>query len=183
MVKHAMPQVSPGIPPDQWQLGESGHQSCLELARKLPEWQPSHIITSQETKALQTAHNVGKNLGLPVTTWPDLHEHVRNIGDYTNQADFYATIEQFFATPEQRVFGGETARQSQKRFSAAVHQVLVAYPEKCLVIVTHGTVMTLFVSLTNVIEPFNFWKGLSLPSYIVLALPELSIIGKPVLFN
>ena len=189
LVKHAMPVIVPGIPPSQWQLAKKGHQSCSRLAEKLADWQPTRIISSVELKAQQTAQNVATQLRLPVDTWPDLHEHVRystplrDGGDFTSQADFEASVQRLFAAPEQLVFGRETARQAQQRFSTAIQRLLEAYPEQTLAVVAHGTVITLFVAQTNPVEPFAFWKALTLPSFVALSLPDRSLLGEPILFD
>ena len=189
LVKHAMPAIVPGIAPSQWQLSEQGQQSCSQLAEKLAVWQPTRIISSMELKAQQTAQNVATQLLLPAGTWPDLHEHVRysallgDVGDYTSQADFEASVQRLFAAPEQLVFGRETARQAQQRFSTAIQRLLEAYPEQTLAVVAHGTVITLFVAQTNPVEPFAFWKALTLPSFVALSLPDRSLLGEPILFD
>jgi broad specificity phosphatase PhoE len=55
-------------------------------------------------------------------------------------------------------------------------EVLQRHPQDDLAVVAHGTVITLFVAQTNSIDPFKFWQRLGLPSYVVLLLPDLSII-------
>lgn len=189
LVKHAMPAIIPGIPPDEWQLSEQGQRSCSRLAEELAAWQPTQIISSLETKAQQTAQNVSAQLNLPLVTWPDLHEHVRytsplrEAGSYTSQADFEANVKRFFAAPDQLVFGQETAHEAQARFSMAIQRLLEAYPEQTQAVVAHGTVITLFVAQTNPVEPFAFWKALTLPSFVVLSLPDRSLLGEPTLFE
>ena len=37
--------------------------------------------------------------------------------------------------------------------------------------VTHGTVMTLYVASIADVDPMCFWRRLGLPSYVVLGLP------------
>jgi broad specificity phosphatase PhoE len=183
LIKHAMPAILPEVPPSQWQLSEQGQQSCSWLAEKLAAWQPTQIISSIELKAQQTAHNVAATLGLPVSTWPDLHEHERQRSDYTSQADFQASIKRFFAAPEELVFGCETARQAQQRFSTTVQKLLETYPDQTLAVVAHGTVITLFVAQTNLFEPFGFWNKLTLPSMVVLSLPGYLLQDGPLQFH
>ena len=40
----------------------------------------------------------------------------------------------------------------------------------------YGTVITLFVATHTKIEPFAFWKGLGLPSFVVMGVPQLDVV-------
>jgi broad specificity phosphatase PhoE len=48
-------------------------------------------------------------------------------------------------------------------------------PEGDLVVVSHGTVVALFVAAATGVEPYAFWNRLGLPSFVVLSLPGLEI--------
>ena len=43
------------------------------------------------------------------------------------------------------------------------------------IVVTHGTVMTLYVASIAGVQMMSFWRRLGLPSYVVLTLPERRI--------
>jgi broad specificity phosphatase PhoE len=49
--------------------------------------------------------------------------------------------------------------------------VIKKHPTLNLVMVSHGTVMALFVARLAGLEPFAFWQRLGLPAFIVMALP------------
>jgi hypothetical protein len=42
--------------------------------------------------------------------------------------------------------------------------------------VSHGTVISLFVAECARIDPYDLWRKLELPSYVVLSLPELQLL-------
>ena len=42
-----------------------------------------------------------------------------------------------------------------------------------LIVVSHGTVMTLFVAEATGVDPFAFWKKLEMPCAVTLSVPEL----------
>ena len=52
---------------------------------------------------------------------------------------------------------------------------LAKHNSRNLAVISHGTVITLFVAQTNQIEPFSFWKSLGLPSLVVLKLPGMEL--------
>ena len=54
---------------------------------------------------------------------------------------------------------------------------LARYPRDNLAIVAHGTVIALFVAACAGIAPHSFWRRLGLPSFVVLSLPERSVLA------
>ncbi len=74
------------------------------------------------------------------------------------------------------VLGKETANQAVERFSKALTSVEVEHPDKNIVVVAHGTVITLFVEKFNDLEAFSFWRELDLPSFVVLSLPHHKLV-------
>ena len=105
----------------------------------------------------------------------DLHEHDRNSVGFLEKKKFEASVAQFFNQPGLLTFGNETANQAHHRFSRAVMRIIEKYADKNIALITHGTVLTLFVSRLVGIEPFAFWKDLELPSWVVLSHPDLGL--------
>ena len=175
LVKHSLPEVVPGLPPNQWRLSNDGRLHCAPLAEKLRAYQPEIIISSLEPKAQETAHLVAEQLGMRCVTMEGLHEHDRGGTPFLDAARFEATVEMFFAEPAKLVIGRETADAAHARFSGAVARVMEKHPGRNVVIVAHGTVITLLVSRANGLAPFPLWKRLGMPSFIVLALPDLRL--------
>jgi broad specificity phosphatase PhoE len=81
-----------------------------------------------------------------------------------------------FARPHELVFGNETAQQAHTRFAGAVAQVVERHPVGNIVIVTHGTVISLFVAVHANLDPFALWKQLAMPSFVVLAVPSFKLL-------
>ena len=50
------------------------------------------------------------------------------------------------------------------------------HPAGNLAIVSHGTVMTLFLAHVSGIDPVPFWKQLGLPAFVVLSYPDLALL-------
>lgn len=174
-IRHSLPEITPGIPPQQWPLSDIGRQRCKPLARELRAYGLQRIFSSTEPKAMETAHLLSQYLALPYQPFAGLHEHPRRGDLKFNEADFQEDVAAFFAQPERLVFGEETARQSRERFLNAVYTLLDRYPDQNLGISAHGTVITLFISHACGIDPFPFWQRLGLPSLVVLTQPSLSL--------
>ena len=177
LVKHAMPVLVSGKPANSWLLSDEGRKSCAALAERLREHQPDIIVTSSEPKANETGLLVAEKLGIPFETAPGLHEHERSTTPLAdNPAGWEALVGEFFARPDELVFGDETATQARKRFSDAMDTVLEQHPDETLVVVCHGTVISLYAAQVAGIDPFPLWQRLGLPSYVVLARPDLEIL-------
>lgn len=176
LVKHSMPQIVEDTPPRTWQLSAAGRERCVPLADKLVVYQPGLIVTSDEPKAAETGRIVAGILRVPCATMPDLHEQERTGEPFTTAEEFERKMKAFFAAPSALIYGNETADAAGARFSGAVGAILRAYPDQDVVVVAHGTVITLFVAQHNRIEPFGFWKQLKLPSFVVLSLPDMQAI-------
>ncbi len=176
LIKHAQPQIDPLMPARAWPLSQEGKLLCRTLADKVAVYQPQVIVSSTEPKAIETARIVAGHLHKPFEVLAGLHEHDRsNVPFYSPQV-FEQSVAMFFQKPAELVFGRETAAQAQERFSRAVESVLEKYPDSNIAIVAHGTVITLFVATHAQIEPFAFWKGLGLPSFVVMERSGLEVV-------
>ena len=179
LVKHAPPTVVPGIPPARWPLSDEGRASCIALAGRLRPYHPALIAASDEPKASETARLLAAALGhtAPPRTDRDLREHERHPEDFFDStADFHDALRRFFAHPDDLIFGSETATAAGARFTAAVRRLVEETPHGDLIIVAHGTVISLFVAACGGFEPFPLGRSLGLPSYVVLALPGLGLV-------
>jgi broad specificity phosphatase PhoE len=178
LVRHSLPEFVTGVPARQWHLSAEGRQRCETLAGRLAAYDLAAIVASEEPKAAETGQIVARILGLPFEMVPGLHEHERGVvRDLGSVEVFQAQVAAFFAQPSERVFGRETADEAHARFAAAVAAVLEQHPHGNPAIVSHGTVMTLFIARANHLDPVPFWKSLGLPAFAVLSLPSLGLLG------
>jgi broad specificity phosphatase PhoE len=170
LIKHSLPEIVEDKPAREWVLSEEGRKRCQPLAQALTEYKPDRIVTSTELKAQETGEIIARALGLPCTTAHNLHEHERPF--LASRAEFEDRIRNFFIQPKERVFGNESANEACNRFAQAIRDVIEQQPDKNVAAVAHGTVITLFVTRHNAIEPYPLWQRLDLPSFIVLSLPD-----------
>ena len=105
---------------------------------------------------------------------PGLHEHERPEAQILSREAFEQKIRDLFARPGELVFGAETADHARRRFTAALMRLVTREPGD-VVVVSHGTVMTLFVAEVTGVEPFAFWKRQQMPFAVMLTLPELEL--------
>ena len=176
LVKHAMPEIDPNIPARYWRLSAEGRQAASALADTLASYHPSVLIASPEPKARETAEIIAARLGLEMAIDSELYEHDRANVPFLSQPAFREAVAEFFARPDELVFGNETAQQARQRFTQAVEQIIAAHPDENIVIVAHGTVISLFAGHHAGIDPLRLWQRLGLPSYIVLSLPDFHLL-------
>jgi broad specificity phosphatase PhoE len=176
LVKHAPPEVTPGVPSPRWVLSQEGWARCAWLAEALRAEAVSRICASLEPKALETAARVAVELGLDVAPRPGLQENDRSGLAFGSVAALHSLIRRFFGAPSEVAMGQESADTALSRFQAAVRRLMGEAPNETVVVVTHGTVLSLLVSRHNAIDPFTLWESLGLPSYVVLDGATLEMI-------
>jgi broad specificity phosphatase PhoE len=177
LVKHSLPEILPEIAANEWHLSTEGRRRCQVLGDELAGYDPDLIFSSPEPKAGETAQIIAQQLVKPLFIVPGLHEHERKTVRFTNEDQFAASVKELFKQPDALVFGEETAAQSLNRFSSALDQLISQNRDQNLVVISHGTVITLFVANICDIAPFPFWSRLDLPSFVVLSLPDLLVLS------
>jgi broad specificity phosphatase PhoE len=142
LVRHAMPEVVPGIAPHLWELGPEGRAAARKLAAALPAG--ATIVTSEEPKALQTAEEIVAVRGGTLYVDRQLREATRPTAwddGYREQARRYVGGE--------LLDGWEPHAAVIERFTAAARGDIV---------VTHGLAMTLYLG-----ADVRFWEELTFP--------------------
>lgn len=177
LVRHATPEIEPDQPSRRWHLSETGWAECKTLAEELEAYHPVAIVSSYEAKAQETASIIASHLRTIYRVEEGLHEHERSDVPYIeHEEDFKTAIKWLFKRPNTSVFGDETANQAKARFSKTIESLLEKYPEGDLVVVSHGTVISLYAAPHAGMEPFQLWKQLGTPSFVVLSLPAFKVV-------
>lgn len=91
---------------------------------------------------------------------------------FHTQDELEQAIERFFRNPHKLVLGDETAQQALLRFTAAIDRIIEAAAADTAIIITHGTVMTLYMASVAGVRPMRFWRRLDTPSFVALKPPE-----------
>jgi broad specificity phosphatase PhoE len=176
LVKHSVPEIVESVPARDWKLSDIGRARAERLAELLKQYQPELIVSSREPKAKETAEIIAQVHQLSHHVVEDLHEHDRSNVPYLVHDEFHISVREFFQQPNELVFGRETADQAHARFYRRVHSLLNEYRNKTVVIVTHGTVISLFVSHLTGSSGFEIWNMLGLPSFIAMDLQSSDLI-------
>jgi broad specificity phosphatase PhoE len=178
LIRHAQPEVTPGVTAREWPLTPASRATTRALAGHLAGANTlTRLISSDEPKALETAQILARALRLPVDCGAGLGEHRRERVRFLGAAAWDAAVARFFANPGALVLGEETALKALERFSAAVALYVAREAERDVALVTHGTVMTLFVAAHNPgVSALAFWRALALPDLVALTVPDYHLI-------
>lgn len=177
LVKHAMPEVTPGEPPSTWPLSPEGWDAAAALARKLAAHDPVAIVASGEAKAFDTARSMAEVLGLTASQDEELGEHLNETGDFLSRSEIEARIERLFAEPGRLVHGEETGDQAHDRFATAIARQRRTHPAGTLVLVAHGRVIALWASRQLGVEAMPLWRSLGLASALVIGEDGYEIVS------
>ncbi|SER75736.1 Broad specificity phosphatase PhoE [Gracilibacillus ureilyticus] len=151
LIKHSVPTIQADIPSNKWVLNNEGKDRAKVLAEKLSIYHFSKVYTSPEPKAVETAEIVAAFHKKPLEKLTNTHEHLRltNRKIYP-EAEWMDLMKHFFEEKDTLLFGEETASEARARFDQAVRKLIKQHSyEEDILLVAHGTVISLFISMYN----------------------------------
>lgn len=167
LVRHGAPLIDIKQPSETWPLSEEGRAASTRLAERLKPHAPDLFVSSTEPKASQTAYLLAVALDADFQTTEGLEEHHRRKTGFLDQGTFENKVVELFRNPDKRVFGEETANQAVSRFTKAMKTVERLNPRRSLAIVSHGTVISLWLERHAGADGVVTWKMLGMPAFVV----------------
>lgn len=141
---HPQVVIDPEVPVVRWGLNAVGQQRVAAFVARGAAQGVTHVASSDEQKALDTAEPIAIAWGLSVEVRPAMGENDRSATGFLPGPEFEATADAFFARPSESVRGWETAQAAQARVVAEAEAVMAAHPGDILC-VGHGAVGTLLM--------------------------------------
>ncbi|MBL8162223.1 MAG: histidine phosphatase family protein [Anaerolineae bacterium] len=177
LVRHAITQPQPGVSPHAWSLTDEGREKAQSLAERLHCFRASRILSSDEPKALETAQLLAGHLGsLAVTPHEALREtHRTSAPFYRDVESFKRAIRNAMQHPQKKAYGDETFQAAQDRFARAIGELVDSDDDETVIVVSHGTVLALYIASLTGLDAFSLWELLDMPSYAVVSLPDLEV--------
>lgn len=143
-ISHPEVVIDPAVPVAKWSLSPVGRERLAAVANERWVRSITRIVSSDETKAVETADILAQALGARVDVPPDLGENDRSATGFLSPPEFDATADAFFANPETSIRGWERAIDAQARIVRAVTAALDAHdPAFPIAFCGHGGVGTL----------------------------------------
>ncbi len=147
---HPQVTIDPDVPVPQWSLNDIGAGRVQALVARGALAGTTRIVSSDETKALETAQPLADSLGIALVVRPDMHENDRSATGFLPGEVFEAMADAFFAKPDVSTRGWETSRTAQTRVVAAFYACLKEPTKGDTLFVGHGAVGTLlYCALAN----------------------------------
>lgn len=146
-VTHPQIRIDPDVPVPRWGLSDVGAARAEKAARCHWARQLRRILSSDETKALETAAVIARSSDVEVEVLEHSGENDRSATGFLVPDEFEKAANWFFANPEQSFHGWERAVDAQQRIVSAVSSVLDKHdPSQPIAFVGHGGVGTLLKS-------------------------------------
>lgn len=159
-LSHPQVVIDPNTPVTDWSLNEIGRRRVAMLAHSGALSGTRHVVSSGETKAIETAVPVATALGCQIIVRKGMHENDRSATGFLPPEEFESVADQFFERPRESVRGWETAEAAQARIVREVHDCLNHCIKGDVLLVGHGGVGTLlFCYLSNVPISRTFDQG------------------------
>ena len=161
-LRHAKTEVDNTLPIADWFLTDEGVEHAKEVSSDHVFDDVDLIFASTERKAVDTAKPIAKRLGKEIV-------QVENLGEIKRPNAEKITLEEYkrlkavvFSDFGKSEGGWETVNCALNRFSKAVEEIDRKYENKVILIVAHGTVMSLYFADAQgkMNELFSRWKSL-----------------------
>jgi broad specificity phosphatase PhoE len=164
LVRHGRPKIDLDAPPTTWTLCHEGQVGCAQLAEQIVAFKPTAVVSSPEPKALETAQILAHRLGLEVVVDEGFHEHKRPAASFGSEQEFRDSIAKVFKPPVATADDSESAQQASQRLA----ETLAKYKGQPLLVVTHGTVLSLYLADRLGVDAHDLWRSLHMPDAFVL---------------
>jgi glucosyl-3-phosphoglycerate phosphatase len=156
-------------------LDEVGFDQVRRAAQTLLALQPSHIVSSDLTRAVDTAKALGKLANLEVVTDPDLRETFAGAWQGMTRAEIIESYADDYAAwggdSNVRPGGGETRLEVAERVMRGISRALAQVPDGgTLVVAAHGGSLRAALGRLLALEPAQ-WTALG-----VLANAQWSVL-------
>lgn len=161
-LRHAKTKVDNTLPIADWFLTDDGVKHAKEVSSDPIFDDVDLIFASTERKAVDTAKPITERLGKEII-------QVENLGEIKRPNAEKITLEEYkrlksivFSDFDKSESGWETVNRALSRFSKAVEEIDRKYENKVILIVAHGTVMSLYFANIQgkMDELFSRWKSL-----------------------
>jgi broad specificity phosphatase PhoE len=142
---HPQVKIDPAVPVPRWGLSDIGRARVEALAAAATLAATTAVISSGETKAIETAEILARALGVTIEIREAMHENDRSSTGFLPPPAFEEMANRFFANPTISVDGWERAIDAQTRIVAEVEKVLARKFVGDVLFVGHGAVGTLLL--------------------------------------
>ena len=174
-IRHSKATFLHDKPITSWGLTDEGIQLAKNLIKTDEIRRINVIYSSLETKALETAEIINQSAGLKVITNKDFCEVTSFSNKVFPEFDKYA--QDFFNDKVDRWNNGESKLEALARFNKALNEVIQTETKlghANIGIVTHGSILTLFIAQYQNSDLWELHKSIKSPDIIIFDASKLA---------
>lgn len=142
-------------------LTEEGLRQAEALVDELKRFAPTAVLSSPQTRAIQTVHPTADALSLPVVTWPELREWESGL---LPSADWEARYTHSWADPAHAYENGESLDELTERAGRALRRIAREYPGTTVLVGSHGTILTRALVAAGQDVGWDYARALPMPA-------------------
>ena len=143
-ISHADVVIEPAVPVPRWHLSDVGVDRVMAMLDQPWVATIGRVVTSSETKAVETGRILARHRGLEIEVRPDTGENDRSATGFVPPDEFERLADAFFARPDLSTRGWEPARAAQSRVATALADLVASDEPFDIAVVGHGGVGTLW---------------------------------------
>ena len=160
LIRHADSALDPDVPSEKWGLTSEGVKQARAAGEELADAGLVEVFCSKEPKARRTADLIAETVGLRSRDMAALGEHRRDSWGFLGDDEFKQAVRDVLEVPGESIIGAETGRRAAHRFSGAIAAADKKSPPGPIALVSHGTVMSLFMSQLNGEPAVPMWESM-----------------------
>lgn len=144
-ISHPNVAIDPTSPVPEWGLSDEGRRRAQAMLSQPWVTSTTRIVSSTETKAIETAEILAVHLGRGVEVRPGTGEKDRRTTGFVPPEEFELLADAFFADPHTSARGWERAIDAQQRIVEGLEDLLTPGEEgRDIAVIGHGGVGTLW---------------------------------------
>lgn len=169
LVRHSQSTFDKDRPIRLWKLSETGVERASNLSESSLFVNVDLYVTSPQLKATHTCALIASNHPAPI----QVHSGLDETTSVTNKIidDFENEMHTYLHSSDYSMNGWETAKEAKERLAKSISEIVKQWVDNWLekiVIVSHGTVLSLFSADFLGKSPYEFHHLLRMPDIAVL---------------
>jgi len=140
---HPQVRIDSAVPVPKWGLSDIGRERALSFAAAGILNSTKVIVSSAETKAIETAEIISDVIKTPIKIVENTHENDRSATGFLESAEFESVADLFFRHSHDSIRGWERAIDAQSRIVRETKTIIETYKGLDILMVGHGAVGTL----------------------------------------
>lgn len=141
-------------------LSSQGLKDALQVTDIMKMEEVDFVISSPYKRAIETVEGVADYYNKEIILYDDFKERTLSSVPVDN---FKEAMLQVWDNPSFFFEGGESNIVAQNRAIPAFLEILAKYPDKKIVIGTHGNIFTLIMNFFDTNYDLHFWQQLQMP--------------------